>query len=400
MESKYLRINELGWNEQKLRQAKVLVVGAGALGNEVLKNLALLGVGNIWVVDMDIIESHNLTRAVLFREADVGQYKADVAARRVREINPDLQIHPVVKTVQEAFGLLFYHHIDLVFGCVDNVQARLDINRYCYQTQTLYIDAGIRLLDGDVKVFGPPYQVCFDCLVTQQMRDEAWQRFSCLKLRTRRSAATIPTAPTVSSIMAGFQVQIGVKYLHQASIPLNRRITVLGNIDEMHLTQMSANPNCPTHSLYEPVNFEQVTLLPYESRELSAKNLLHLIWQMFNSKAVVQLDYDLITHYTCPEHNYRLPLLRRRGYVFADEVECPFCKQQGLPNSFLLMQENFTNQLTGTETDELLNSSLLQLGLPPCHVVTAAAMHNNRLQYRFFGFEKDLSCYFGKTATN
>ncbi|PSJ76421.1 thiamine biosynthesis protein ThiF [Sphingobacteriales bacterium UPWRP_1] len=399
MENKYLRIHELGWNEQKLRQAKVLVAGAGALGNEVLKNLALLGVGNIWVADMDIIESHNLTRAVLFRESDVGQYKAEVAARRAHEINPDLQIQPVVKTVQEAFGLLFYHHIDLVFGCVDNVQARLDINRYCYQTQTLYIDAGIRMLDGDVKVFGAPYRVCFDCLVTQQMRDEAWQRFSCLKLRTRSGATTIPTAPTVSAIMAGFQVQIGVKYLHQAPIPLNRRITVLGNIDEMHLTQMSANPGCPTHCLYEPIDFKQVTLLPHASSELSAKNLLHIIRQQFNSKAVIQLDYDLITHFTCPEHNYRLPLLRRRGYVFADEVECPYCKKQGLPNSFLLMQENFTNQLTGTENEELLNSSLLQLGMPPCHLVTAVAMHQNRLQYRLFGFEKDNERYFGNMKT-
>jgi len=88
----------LSWFEaKKVREAKVMVVGAGALGNEVLKNLALFGVGNIVIVDFDTIEYSNLTRSVLFRaeDADRGLYKADVAARRLREINPNVRTLPV-----------------------------------------------------------------------------------------------------------------------------------------------------------------------------------------------------------------------------------------------------------------------------------------------------------------
>src|SRR3954471_13616406 len=78
------------WRQEKLASAKVLVVGAGALGNEVLKNLALLGVGTTYVIDLDTVEPSNLSRSVLFRAEDGGRGKAEVAARRACEINPDV----------------------------------------------------------------------------------------------------------------------------------------------------------------------------------------------------------------------------------------------------------------------------------------------------------------------
>src|SRR5436190_20571953 len=83
------------WDQEKLRAAKVLVVGAGAIGNEVLKNLALLGIGHVWVIDFDCIEDSNLTRSVLFRQADRGQSKSRIAARAMQDINPDVQVHAI-----------------------------------------------------------------------------------------------------------------------------------------------------------------------------------------------------------------------------------------------------------------------------------------------------------------
>src|SRR5207253_6035184 len=85
---RYSRLRLIGWwDQEKLRAAKVLVVGAGAIGNEVLKNLALLGVGHVWVIDCDEIEDSNLTRSILFRQADCGRSKAIAAAESVRNIN-------------------------------------------------------------------------------------------------------------------------------------------------------------------------------------------------------------------------------------------------------------------------------------------------------------------------
>ena len=80
------------WEREKVQKAKVLVVGAGALGNEVIKNLALMGVGNIFIVDFDKIEAANLSRSVLFRETDNNRSKAEVAAARAKSINPDVHV--------------------------------------------------------------------------------------------------------------------------------------------------------------------------------------------------------------------------------------------------------------------------------------------------------------------
>src|SRR3954465_14116269 len=77
------------WDQEKLKNAKIVVIGAGALGNEIIKNLALLGVGNVLIADMDRIENSNLSRSALYRASDNGQLKADVAARAAKDLYPD-----------------------------------------------------------------------------------------------------------------------------------------------------------------------------------------------------------------------------------------------------------------------------------------------------------------------
>src|SRR5262245_35713927 len=78
------------WRQDRLRAARVLVVGAGALGNEVVKNLALVGLGTIYLIDYDLVEPSNLSRSVLFRSEDGGQPKAAIAARRARELSREI----------------------------------------------------------------------------------------------------------------------------------------------------------------------------------------------------------------------------------------------------------------------------------------------------------------------
>ena len=86
------------WRQERLQAARVLVVGAGALGNEVLKNLALVGLGTIYVIDLDVVEPSNLSRSVLFRAEDGGRPTAEVAAIRAGELNPEIRIIPLTAT--------------------------------------------------------------------------------------------------------------------------------------------------------------------------------------------------------------------------------------------------------------------------------------------------------------
>ena len=81
--------------QERISTANFLVVGCGALGNEVLKNLALMGAGHLTLVDFDRVEQGNLSRSVLFAKEDVGHYKVDVAARKLREMNPALEVKTI-----------------------------------------------------------------------------------------------------------------------------------------------------------------------------------------------------------------------------------------------------------------------------------------------------------------
>ena len=128
-EDQYSRLRLIPWwDQEKIQKATVMVVGAGALGNELVKNLTLLGIGKIIIIDMDSIENSNLTRSVLFRRSDVGRFKAEVAAERAREINPDVTAIGLMANIIDDVGLGVFRRMDVVLGGLDNREARLSIN--------------------------------------------------------------------------------------------------------------------------------------------------------------------------------------------------------------------------------------------------------------------------------
>src|SRR5580704_9224425 len=104
------------WDQEKIRATNVLVVGAGALGNEILKNLALLGFLKIVVVDLDIIETSNLSRSVLFRASDVGLSKAAAIARGYTELLPEATVQPMVANVMQDCGLGLFAWADIILA--------------------------------------------------------------------------------------------------------------------------------------------------------------------------------------------------------------------------------------------------------------------------------------------
>ena len=160
---RYSRLRLISWwDQEKLKNAKVFVVGAGALGNEVLKNLALLGVGQVYVIDLDEIEDSNLTRSVLFRARDRGKSKAVAAAEALRDINPDTNVTPIHGNVITDIGLGLFRDIDVVIGCLDNREARLWVNRCCWKVGRPWVDGGIQEISGVLKVFQPPDGACYE----------------------------------------------------------------------------------------------------------------------------------------------------------------------------------------------------------------------------------------------
>ena len=152
-EDRYGRLRLIPWWDQdRLKNAVVMVVGAGAIGNELIKNLTLLGIGRILIFDMDAIEHTNLTRSILFRADDVGRYKAEIAAERAREINPDVRTKAFVSNIIDDVGLGVFRRMDVVLGGLDNREARLAINQASYHVNKPWIDGAIEALNGFARV--------------------------------------------------------------------------------------------------------------------------------------------------------------------------------------------------------------------------------------------------------
>jgi molybdopterin/thiamine biosynthesis adenylyltransferase len=128
-EDRFARLRLIGWwDQERLARARVVVIGAGALGNEIVKNLALLGLRNVFVADRDQIENSNLSRSILFRERDCGRPKAVVAAERAAEIYPEIRVQPFAGNIVYDLGQGIYHWADVILGGLDNREARVAIN--------------------------------------------------------------------------------------------------------------------------------------------------------------------------------------------------------------------------------------------------------------------------------
>jgi molybdopterin/thiamine biosynthesis adenylyltransferase len=136
------------------------------LGNEVLKNLALMGIGNVMIADFDTIEDSNLSRSVLFRASDNGRRKVDAAAAGVKAINPDVNVLAWHGDINYELGLGVFRHVDVVIGCLDNREARLSINRMSWAIGKPWVDGAIQELMGIVRLFSPGEGACYECTLT------------------------------------------------------------------------------------------------------------------------------------------------------------------------------------------------------------------------------------------
>ena len=205
-EERYLRHNLIDWfSQERLNETKIAVVGAGAVGNEVIKNLALLGIGEIHVFDFDTIEKHNLTRSVLFRESDVGLSKAEVASRRAMEMDPNIKVIPIIGDFWDRLSLAELQTFDVLFCCVDNFEARIRCNTLCLLSKVDLVNVGVDSRYAGVEVYPFSHSIsdgCFECNLPPSVYTRMAERFpagnfeSCpLSRRKSRQRLSHPQCP-------------------------------------------------------------------------------------------------------------------------------------------------------------------------------------------------------------
>ena len=253
-----LRTDRLGtfefiswWERDKVQNAKVMVVGAGALGNEVIKNLSLMGIGNLFILDFDKIEAANLSRSVLFREADNNRSKAEIAAARAKSINPDVHVQYINGDVTTQLGLGIIRRMDVVIGCLDNREARLAVNRYCYWVNKPWVDGAIQELLGLMRVFKPGEGACYECTLTEQALRDLSMRYSCpLLARQNILLGKVPTTPTIASIIGAMQSQEALKLINNLPVEAGKVTHFNGLVNTMHTTAYVAREDCLSHWTY------------------------------------------------------------------------------------------------------------------------------------------------------
>lgn len=281
----------LSWfKKDKVKNAKVLVAGAGALGNEVIKDLALFGVGNIYVVDFDRIEISNLTRSVLFREEDANNhsYKAEIVAKRAMEINPQIKVTPIVGNLFSEVGFGIYRAADVVIGCLDSRIARYLLNRLCMRAGKTWIDGSIENLTGAVKVYTPGIN-CYECGLSREEFNNIMLRTGCADVvRTQASAGRVATTPISASIIGAMQVQEAMKIIHlntedhQFKTLQGKILHYEGMTNSMTIYNYSSwKKNCPAHEQWRDI---------MDGKELSAamtiKEALMYLKSLLNVKAL------------------------------------------------------------------------------------------------------------------
>ena len=254
----------LSWfKKDKVKNARVLVAGAGALGNEVVKDLALFGIGHIYVVDFDRIEYSNLTRSVLFREEDAHKhsFKAEIVAKRAMEINPQIKVTPIVGDLYSDVGFGIYKSVDVVIGCLDSRIARYRLNRLCMRANKTWVDGSIENLTGAVKVFTPGIS-CYECSLSREEFNYIMLRTGCADVyQSQNSAGRVATTPISASIIGAMQVQEAMKIIHldpQEKTPFKtlqgRMLRYEGMTNSMNIYKFASwKNNCVAHEQWKNI---------------------------------------------------------------------------------------------------------------------------------------------------
>ncbi|MCJ7434071.1 MAG: ThiF family adenylyltransferase [Anaerolineales bacterium] len=360
------------WDREKVQNAKVMVIGAGALGNEVIKNLALMGIGHIFILDFDKIEAANLSRSVLFRAADNNRSKAEIAAARAKSINPDIHVQYLNGDVTTQLGLGIIRRMDAVIGCLDNREARLAVNRFCYWMNKPWVDGAIQELLGLVRVFVPGQGACYECTLTEQAIRDLSLRYSCpLLARQNILLGKVPTTPTIASIIGAMQSQEVLKLINNMPVEPGKVTHFNGMVNTMHTTAYSPREDCESHWTYG-----DVTELPARAQRTTLDDLLRIACADLGLNAVLELDQELITKLECPTCHTVEEVVRPLSEVTFEAGHCPTCG--------ILREASLTHMITGEEP--FLHRTLASVGVPPLHIIRA----HNGTEYRFYELSGDL----------
>ena len=384
-----------------IKNVKILVVGVGAGGNEVLKNLLLMGFGNITIVDFDHIENSNLSRTTLFRKEDIGKSKAVVAAKRLTEMalhkSPNIRaIHGNFMT--EVGKSIFWEH-DIVICCVDTQKGRAYINDWCVRSNTPFFEMGFSNFDVNVCFFAPEgdilqadgtrkdklpsddgvfpklegeFPVCLREEIGVEIFDE--KRNSCSNNIVQDINLTkIPTIQ-VSAAMAGVLVAMElIKYLDGKDTIRNRMLMFFGRTYRTDIFNYQRNPACCVHN----EKIDEVLSIEVDN-STTLKDFIQRISARLNTQIILNLPEKYFISGICHICGKMLVHNKRDSEFRHHESWCEDCRNR-YPNYEDIKNFGKDPSLEPTEisldlSEEILGRTLSQVGIPENDILEVLAI--------------------------
>ena len=139
--------------QKKLLRSSVLIVGAGGLGSPIAIYLAAIGIGNIGIIDKDIVEISNLSRQIIFANNDVKKKKSSIAISKLKKLNPDIQLKSYQKKLTKKNVDKIAKNFEVIVDGSDNFRTRFLINDYCLENKKILVSGAINRFDGQVYTF-------------------------------------------------------------------------------------------------------------------------------------------------------------------------------------------------------------------------------------------------------
>ncbi len=228
------------WSEAgqlKVKAARVFIAGAGGLGSPVAIYLAVAGVGEIRICDLDTIELSNLNRQILHPDARLGQSKALSAAKTLTALNPAINVIPFAEYLDETNLDRIAGRPDIIVDCLDNYETRYLLNRYCLRRHIPLVHGAIWGWSGQLSFLQPPQTPCLRCLVPQPPPQE-----------------TFPVVGATAGLVGSLQALETLKYLTGVGELLKNKLLLFDG-EEMFWTEVKVErkPDCPDCAGYESI---------------------------------------------------------------------------------------------------------------------------------------------------
>jgi adenylyltransferase/sulfurtransferase len=235
--SRQVMLEEIGFEGmEKIRSAKVCVVGAGGIGNPVITQLVAMGIGSLRIVDRDVIEVTNLHRQHLYTDDDIGRVKVEAAAERLRKLNPGVQIEAVPTSVTKFTAESIVKGFDVVIDALDSVDARYALNDACIKNSIPLIYAGAIGVTGSVSTILPNKSACLRCMFPELNEDEM------------PACSTEGVHPSILYLVAGIQVSEAVKIIKGEEPTLVNKLLYIDlgqlSFDKVQMHRQQECPSC------------------------------------------------------------------------------------------------------------------------------------------------------------